>query len=212
MPTILCEILSSARSSPYLRVYHDHILIGVARASLFLPLVRNPSQDPIVFLTYVVVHRLFLWPFIFSPLRSVPGPPLGHPVLGQVMAIVMGDSCIPHREWVKQYGPVVRIVGPFGIERMIFMRPEALHHILVKGWLEYPRVCPFRIRKHGYILNAFETQPRFLRNILGIVTGYGLLTVTGDEHKRMRKAMNPAFSIPNLMSRTLCFLSSLTIA
>lgn len=44
-------------------------------------------------------------------------------------------------------------------------------------------------------------QPGFLRNILGLVTGYGLLTVTGNEHKQMRKAMNPAFSIPNLAAR-----------
>lgn len=41
-----------------------------------------------------------------------------------------------------------------------------------------------------------------MRNVLGIAAGYGLLTVTGDEHRLMRRAMNPAFSIPNLSSRT----------
>jgi len=51
-------------------------------------------------------------------------------------------------------------------------------------------------------------QPGFLRHILGLVTGYGLLTVTGDEHKQMRKAMNPAFSIPNLMARKHCYSSA----
>ena len=40
-----------------------------------------------------------------------------------------------------------------------------------------------------------------MRNILGIVAGYGLLTVTGDEHRMMRRAMNPAFSIPSLTAR-----------
>jgi len=40
-----------------------------------------------------------------------------------------------------------------------------------------------------------------MRHILGLVTGYGLLTVTGNEHKQMRKAMNPAFSISNLTAR-----------
>lgn len=29
-----------------------------------------------------------------------------------------------------------------------------------------------------------------MRDILGLVAGYGLLTVTGNEHKQMRKAMN----------------------
>lgn len=41
-----------------------------------------------------------------------------------------------------------------------------------------------------------------MRNILGLVTGHGLLTVTGNDHKQMRKAMNPAFSIANLTART----------
>jgi cytochrome P450 len=42
-----------------------------------------------------------------------------------------------------------------------------------------------------------------MRQVLGTVTGYGLLTVTGNEHKQMRKAMNPAFSLANLMARRL---------
>jgi len=44
-------------------------------------------------------------------------------------------------------------------------------------------------------------QPGYLRSILGLVAGHGLLTVTGDVHKQMRKTINPAFSIPNLMAR-----------
>ncbi|KXN81952.1 Cytochrome P450 4c21 [Leucoagaricus sp. SymC.cos] len=52
-------------------------------------------------------------------------------------------------------------------------------------------------------------NPGYLRNILGTVTGYGLLTVTGDEHKQMRKAMNPAFSIPNLMAQTHMYWESI---
>ncbi|KAJ3575027.1 hypothetical protein NP233_g1369 [Leucocoprinus birnbaumii] len=135
------------------------------------------------YVTYLILHRLILWPFVFSPLRKLPGPPVGHLILGQSRQIITSESGIPQREWVKKYGPVVRMVGPVGIERLMFLEPEALHQILVKDWLQYPR-------------------PGFLRNILGIITGYGLLTVTGDEHKQMRKAMNPAFSIPNLMAQT----------
>jgi hypothetical protein len=40
-----------------------------------------------------------------------------------------------------------------------------------------------------------------MRDVLASVTGFGLLTVTGNEHKQMRKAMNPAFSLPNLVAR-----------
>lgn len=40
-----------------------------------------------------------------------------------------------------------------------------------------------------------------MRDALASVMGYGLLTVTGNEHRQMRKAMNPAFSLPNLVAR-----------
>jgi hypothetical protein len=89
---------------------------------------------------YKIVHRLYLWPRFLSPLKDVPGPPLGNIVVGQSPTIIKNETGIPQREWVKQYGPVIRIVGPVGIERLIFMKPEALHQILVKDWLDYPRV------------------------------------------------------------------------
>lgn len=87
---------------------------------------------------------MFLYPRFFSPLRSVPGPSLGHPIYGQFATILKGEAGIPQREWVKEHGPVVRVVGPIGIERLIFMTPEAIHKILVSDWVDYPRVwSPF---------------------------------------------------------------------
>jgi cytochrome P450 len=53
-----------------------------------------------------------------------------------------------------------------------------------------------------------RSQPKFMRDVLGIVTGMGLLTVTGNEHKMMRKTMNPAFSMPNLVAREFPFIVS----
>lgn len=107
------------------------------------------------------------------------------------------------REWVKQYGPIIRVMGPLGNEQVCFSSPEALQQIFVSDWLDFPRVS-FSLSIH---LNKHSTpeQPSYLRKILGLVTGNGLLTVTGNQHKQMRKAMNPAFSIPNLMSQTDMF-------
>ncbi|KAJ7754983.1 cytochrome P450 [Mycena maculata] len=132
---------------------------------------------------YVFLYRIILYPRFFSPLRNVPGPSHGNLLLGHYLTIVQSESCIPQREWAKAHGPVVRMMGPFGKERLIFLSPEALHQIMVKDWLAYPR-------------------PQFMRDVLGLVAGYGLLTITGDAHKQLRKAMNPAFSIPNLMAQT----------
>ncbi|KAF8887027.1 cytochrome P450 [Gymnopilus junonius] len=130
-----------------------------------------------------VFYNVYLYPRFRSPLRHLPGPPLGHPVYGQFLNIINGEAGIPQREWVKQFGPIVRVVGPIGIERLMFLKPEALQKVLINDWVEYPR-------------------PAFMRKILSSVTGNGLLTVTGNEHKQMRKAMNPAFSLPNLMAQS----------
>jgi len=116
---------------------------------------RNPISAKIstsaLNMTFIIVlpilgyllYRLVLYPRFFSPLRHIPGPPLGYPITGQFGAILRGEAGIPQREWVKQYGPVVRVVGPVGVERLIFMNPEAIHKILVGDWVEYPRVCFF---------------------------------------------------------------------
>jgi len=34
-----------------------------------------------------------------------------------------------------------------------------------------------------------------------VVAGRGLMSAVGEEHKRMRKAMTPAFALPNLIAR-----------
>ncbi|KZV84536.1 cytochrome P450 [Exidia glandulosa HHB12029] len=148
-----------------------------------------PDVNPLyvlVAVTFLVathlVYKLVLYPRYFSPLRHIPGPPLGDPFLGQGPAILATEAGILQRQWVHTYGPVVRAVGPLGIERVMFTSPEAMRKILVEEWLNFPR-------------------PAFLRKVLGIVTGYGLLTVTGDEHRLMRKTMNPAFSIQHLQAQ-----------
>ncbi|KAH7099379.1 cytochrome P450 [Auriculariales sp. MPI-PUGE-AT-0066] len=135
------------------------------------------------FVTLRLVYNVYLYPRFVSPLRHLPGPPLGGVIAGQVRAMLADECGLPQLEWVKEHGSIVRAVGPLGIERLIFTRPEALQKIMVEDWLENPR-------------------PAFMRKVLGIVTGYGLLTVTGNDHRLMRKTMLPAFSIQHLQAQT----------
>lgn len=51
------------------------------------------------------------------------------------------EAGILQREWAKLYGTVMRAVGPFGIERVIFLSPNAMQKVLVSDWTQYPRVC-----------------------------------------------------------------------
>ncbi|KAH8827394.1 cytochrome P450 [Flagelloscypha sp. PMI_526] len=125
-----------------------------------------------------LIYKTIIYPRYVNPLRHIPGPK-GSWTSGQVFVLEAGEPGIPFREWIKEYGPIVRFTGFFGAERVVLTRPEALQKILTSDWMDYPR-------------------PMFLRNVLGTVAGYGLLTVTGDVHRRMRKAMNPAFSLTSL--------------
>ncbi|EJD08216.1 cytochrome P450 [Fomitiporia mediterranea MF3/22] len=141
-----------------------------------------------VLLPLAVIYQLWLYPYFITPLRKTPGPKGSllspkYVLFGEFPAIMYGEAGVVQREWAKQYGPIVRAVGPFGIHRLMFLSPVAMQKVLVSDWTEYPR-------------------PDFMRNILGLVAGYGLLTVTGDEHRTMRRAMNPAFSIPSLTAQT----------
>lgn len=105
-----------------------------------------------------MIYRAVLYPRLFSPLRSIPGPPLGGLLLGQFKAILDGEVGIPQRQWLKKYGPVVRVVGPVGIERLIFLNPSALHKILVRDYLDYPLVkvfCRARISFSNHTSSLF---------------------------------------------------------
>jgi hypothetical protein len=106
----------------------------------------------------VTLYRTILYPKYLSPLRHLPGPPLFIPpasknpfayltalIKGQYPAILRGDAGIPQREWLKQYGGakgVVRVVGPFGLERVMFLSPEACWKMLVTDAADYPKVSP----------------------------------------------------------------------
>ncbi|KIJ48186.1 hypothetical protein M422DRAFT_247958 [Sphaerobolus stellatus SS14] len=132
---------------------------------------------------YAVLHQLFLRPMWFSPLRKVPGPPFGNLFYGQFLNILKREPDVYQMEWAKKYGPTVRAVGPFGFEHLILAKPSALQKILVSEWLDYPK-------------------PDFFRWVLGFATGYGLLSAKGHAHKLMRRALSPAFSLSNLMTKT----------
>ncbi|KAF9055322.1 cytochrome P450 [Hymenopellis radicata] len=135
-----------------------------------------------IFVVYLV-YRLFLYPYFLSPLRSVPGPSIGHPILGRLLTFHGERIGIPQRQWFRKYGPVVRVMAPIGMERLLILDHEVASEILVKNWKAYPRGT-------------------YINKLLELIAGRGLLTLHGDEHQHIRKAMNPAFSLSSLSSQS----------
>ncbi|KAI0033619.1 cytochrome P450, partial [Vararia minispora EC-137] len=125
------------------------------------------------------LYTLYIRPVYVSPLRKVPGPPLRRGPLGHFLEMMVSEPGAMSSVWAHKYGPVVRMIGPFGTEALFFFHPEALKKILVTDCDNYPR-------------------PMYLRDFLGLAAGYGLLTTIRSEHHQLRKLLNPAFSISNI--------------
>lgn len=102
------------------------------------------------YIAWKVVYRVYIWPRWVSPLRHLPGPPMGNPILGQIMALISREADVTHRDWVEQYGPTaIRVMAPLGREHVLFTKPEALHQIFVGDWLDFPRVSlPVALQSH----------------------------------------------------------------
>ncbi|KZV75242.1 cytochrome P450 [Peniophora sp. CONT] len=168
---------------------------GSERLNWLIHFIAQPSHIALGVVAYIVgllLYRIVIRPRYISPLRNAPGPPVRNTLLGHFNDVIMREPGTALMGWAKEHGPVVRTVGPMGRERVLFLNSEALQKILVSDWTDYER-------------------PTILRDMLGLVAGYGLLTVTGNEHRQMRRAMNPAFSLPALMSQTEMYFDHIDV-
>ncbi|SOV04024.1 related to Cytochrome P450 [Ustilago sp. UG-2017a] len=137
-------------------------------------------------ISYVALKMLYnttLYHYYLSPLRHLPGP---KPKLfiGNMDEFTQKPGAAAELDWSRRYGQsgVFRSTFLFGREAVHFMRPKALRKILVEDPYSYPK-------------------PPMAWKLLGLIAGYGLLTVEGETHKKMRKTMNPAFSLTNLIEQ-----------
>ncbi|KAK1225579.1 hypothetical protein PQX77_011473 [Marasmius sp. AFHP31] len=89
--------------------------------------------------------------------------------LGEVLRTQAGEVDF---QWFSRFGNVVRFRAPFGEDRLLISDPKAIHHIL-----------------QGYRWGASAEQ----RARGMFVTGPGITVVQGEDHKRHRRIMNPAF-------------------
>ncbi|KAF8656767.1 hypothetical protein AX16_002445 [Volvariella volvacea WC 439] len=79
-------------------------------------------------------------------------------------------------EWHKKYGPVYRISGGLGEDRLVISDPVALKSIIsdIHTWVKPP---------------ALQMANR------AVVGDHSVIASFGDNHRRIRAAMNPLFSV-----------------
>ncbi|KAJ7457798.1 cytochrome P450 [Mycena latifolia] len=114
-----------------------------------------------------------------SVLDNIPGPPSRSPLTGNLLEFRDPNGWEFQRELEENYGGVVLLRGLFGSPALFVADPVALHAILNKD------------------LDIYEEAPLAL-SMNNLMFGKGILSTMGDDHRRLRKMMVPAFSTANL--------------
>ncbi|KAJ7078781.1 cytochrome P450 [Mycena epipterygia] len=132
----------------------------------------------LLWLSYILwktLRRLFS----ASVLSNIPGPPSDSYIAGNLARFHGPDSWDFHKTLEENFNGVVKIHGLFGDVQLYVFDPAALHSIVVKDQ------------------DLYEESTIFL-SLTGLLFGKGILSTTGNEHRRHRRIMMPAFSTENL--------------
>ncbi|KAI0640269.1 PAH-inducible cytochrome P450 monooxygenase PC-PAH 1 [Trametes polyzona] len=115
-------------------------------------------------------------------LRKIRGPPAPSWLMGhnEVLNAQMEVGKL-QREWMKEYGLVWRLKTCFNGDALEIADPKALQYIF---------------HKSGYHFSKGPIARQFSREI----AGPGILFAEGQDHSRIRKIMNPAFTASQLRS------------
>lgn len=122
------------------------------------------------------IYKIILYPRYFSPLRYLPGPQDGDFIMGQTRRVFKEPSGRPMLDWIENIpNDGLLKYSMWFQERVLITNPKTLGEVLVTK--NYDFVKP------GHFVTG-----------LGRILGIGILLAEGDEHKRQRKHLAPAFA------------------
>ncbi|KAF8183371.1 cytochrome P450 [Pholiota molesta] len=132
--------------------------------------------------TYAVSWTL--WRFLKkrlsnSTLDNISGPPAKSIWTGSFTDFFNLEGWAYHKEIAEKYGGVIKIKALLGENLLYVFDPKALHYILIK-------------EQHIYE----ESPSTIAANLL--MFGEGVNSTLGDQHRKQRKILNPAFSIVHM--------------
>ncbi|GAA5971159.1 hypothetical protein JCM11641_004166 [Rhodosporidiobolus odoratus] len=114
-----------------------------------------------------------------SSLRDLPGPPPDSFFFGNMARILAEEPGECHIRWMKQYGGALKYSDYAGDQRLLVSDPTALNHILLSNAYDYPK-------------------PDDVRGQLATILGEGVLFAEGEDHRRQRRILQPAFGAGHL--------------
>ncbi|KIK27618.1 hypothetical protein PISMIDRAFT_92400, partial [Pisolithus microcarpus 441] len=118
------------------------------------------------------------------------GPPRTDLVYGAAKQILESlDAGAIYEAWAKEYGVVYEVPTTLGGKKIMLTDPKALTHFYARETWTYVHT---------------ESARFFLQHIFG----RGILWSQGEDHRRQRKSLNPAFSQAAIRNLTPIFYSS----
>ncbi|KAJ7731425.1 cytochrome P450 [Mycena maculata] len=141
--------------------------------------VKRPQSPPMCSSIWSKSSREFSY-----PLRGQVGPKNSSFIYGNVKEIE--DDPLVTRKWRDEIGPTFLFKGVFNTRQLYTADPIAIDHML-----KADSIYQKGITKH---------------DILFRLGGPGLLGVEGEDHKRQRRVMNPAFGTAQIRGLTGIFV------
>ncbi|CAK3989152.1 cytochrome P450 [Lecanosticta acicola] len=127
------------------------------------------------------VYKCLIYPFLLSPLRSLPKAPGERPILGNGLATFERPAGTSFLKWMTEIpnDGLIHFRGFFHQDRLLVTDLKALSEILVTRSYDFEK-------------------PKRLRDFLRFVLGDGLILVEGDVHKFQRKNIMPVFTFRHI--------------
>ncbi|KAE8319781.1 cytochrome P450 [Aspergillus transmontanensis] len=125
-----------------------------------------------------VFYNWVLYPDFFTPIKKIPSPPGRSWITGNSDTVFLEAPYEHMRKWLENVpnDGLIRYYVSINLERILPVGPRALKEILVTKSYDFPK-------------------PEFIRASLKRLAGeHGLLLVEGDDHKKSKKNLLPAFA------------------
>ncbi|KAJ6256194.1 Cytochrome P450 monooxygenase FUM15 [Drechslerella dactyloides] len=172
-------VLSLAESYVLVRLSY---LSAVSQNTNIQFLVGAASLILLQSVAYGIYHWI-IYPIYFSPLLGLPEPKAPSFWNGHGKEIVIARTGAPQKVWMREVpnDGLILYKGIMNRERLMPTSPKVLAEVLTS-------------KSYTFV------KPRLFQFALARLLGNGLLMAEGDEHKRQRKILTPAFHPRHLRS------------
>ncbi|ORY79262.1 putative cytochrome P450 [Leucosporidium creatinivorum] len=123
----------------------------------------------------------------YSSLRFLRGPVSTSYLTGCWEEALAEEPGVAYSRWAEEYGGAVRVASFLGEDRLMLADSAGVNHVM-KECYSYPK-------------------PPEVRGPLGRILGKGLQHAEGDDHRRQKRIMAPAFSTAHLRDLTPTFFA-----